>query len=148
MKSIYSNLAFVIFSLSLTAPALGQSSDNQLSFNIFAAELGEQNSEGCQPHGDQCLMFLGDGPIASDVEFSYKVIDDVSLELTLDSDVVDAINKASKNYKEKRLAMVYNGKVFFAPPLIKEQIKGNKVVLSFATERDFKEVNQVLKSAS
>ena len=73
MRSIYGNLAFIIFSLSLTTQSFSQTNNNKLSFDIFTAELGHQGNLGCQPHGDQCLLFTGDGPIASDVQFSFKI---------------------------------------------------------------------------
>ena len=93
-------------------------------------------------------MFLGDGPIASNITFDYKIKKKMksSIQLTLDKNVIDQINSATDNYQSKRLAFVYEGEVFFAPK-VRGELLSDKVEMTFTSAAAAERVEEVLNSS-
>jgi hypothetical protein len=135
-KKLSKNIAMVIFSLSAASP----------SISVFAAEIGSKTIEN-ETFDGQNLLFIGDGPIASNITFDYVINKslDSSIELTLETDIVDEINKATSMYRNKRIAFVHDGQVFFAQNSQKDLI-GDKVKMKFNSISDALNVDNTLST--
>ncbi len=134
---------FLIY-LSSFSQLIAQESHEKKAIDLFAAELAAQDK---LPVSQEGLRFLGDTPLARNGEFSFKVIEGQpsQIEFSVNREAKKRIMKLLSKHKERKLALVNDGKIIFAS-LSQERLSDRYFTLSFASDSDFQKIKKALTS--
>ncbi len=146
--------AMLVLLMSLNALSSSASSNPQglhasQTLDVFAAEYGSPSDPRCEKGTDPCLIFLSDQPVFTLHDFSYTATQgqQPGIEIKIGDRGVAALNRVLDQYKDKRIAIIYDGQIIHAPT-IKERLVGDGIFLTFSDENRLEEVKKILEQPS
>lgn len=107
-------------------------------FEIYSAKDGIKGDVKCKNYYGNCLLLLNDVPAMTISNFKYSIIDGKKpgLIISLSKKEQNKLQEVSGLYLNKRLAVVYRGKILHYPK-VKAVIKADSFIITFCNKRSY-----------
>ena len=149
MRLPSNRIAVFLFTINLLTPAAGVAAEAQEhGFDVFLAEVNSSSQTTKNGAAPGALLFLDNGPLASDIPLHVKTLpgEIPSLALTLPEAVVAKMNQSIADHAPLKLVLMQGSETVFSP-VVRETLTSNELQLTFSSRSEYLRVKRLLESS-